>query len=203
MYPSQDTLLLEHQVEANTRARNTVQNAGNYRTLVEAFLHIMPRRHRFRIAGDRPIGHPQHHKLLNIRYASHHSSRHSRELFDPDHNNIALYTYNSPIIVLQIPPTATMVHKILFWSGFGIFPAAHSFLRCMTNIFDLFRDRRPLLAARYRNASLLQQTVTLGLPCVRSGRREFRVLVDGCVTKAEQHISRAEKQLTGKAEEKS
>ena len=49
----------------------------------------------------------------------------------------------------------------------------------------LCRRRSPVVATRHRNASPLQQRISLGLPSLRSRRRQFRLLVDGRAIAAE------------------
>lgn len=69
-----------------------------------------------------------------------------------------------------------MVHKVLFWTGFGMSPSSicPSSYQLLPRIFHsssfillthiLTRPRCPRLATRPRNATLLQQTISLGLP---------------------------------------
>lgn len=82
-----------------------------------------------------------------------------------------------------------MVHKVLFWTGFGTFPSSicPSSYQLIPRIFRsspfilltriLTRPRCPRLATRTRNATFLQQTISLGLPRFRR-RRCFVWILD-------------------------
>ncbi len=95
----------------------------------------------------------------------------------------AACTSQPPVFCLHNPifyPKPTMVHKILFWSGFGThhppnFPNTSNPILTTTNHY---RPRSPLLATRHRNASLLQQRIPLGVAPLRRRGRKFRILVD-------------------------
>ena len=72
-----------------------------------------------------------------------------------------------------------MVNKILFWSGFGtheisLYSSDYNPNKPFTNMCDLHRPRRPLLAAWDRNAAL--PPPTLGIRDLRRLRRVIRVL---------------------------
>lgn len=116
----------------------------------------------------------------------------------------------------------TMVHRIAFWSCFGLsLPTCKNppnylivfgdslieknnpsnYLiekeKKSTNECFVHRPRRALLASRHRDAALLQQVLAVGVPRVRGGRRELRILAAGRGRQADCDAERAEEGAAG------
>jgi hypothetical protein len=76
-----------------------------------------------------------------------------------------------------------MVHKVLFWSGFGTFLSPPPPPILPAGIQLTRSSNRPCssrVATRPRNATFLQQGITVGLPFVRRRGSKLWVLVAGC-----------------------
>jgi len=71
-----------------------------------------------------------------------------------------------------------MVHKVLFWGGFGLSPSKQTVGLQLTK--SLNRPRSPRMATRSRNATFLQQGITLGVPYIRGDGSKLWVLVARC-----------------------
>ena len=70
-----------------------------------------------------------------------------------------------------------MVGQTLFWTGFGKFRPKYNFTTSKNKpLTPPSRRPRPLLAARLRNAPILQRRVAMGIPSLRRRGRKLRVL---------------------------
>lgn len=89
-----------------------------------------------------------------------------------------------------------MVHKMLFWSGFGMILRTYKeFGEGLINRYN--RPCHPFLAARYRDASFLQQGVTMGVPSLRCYGSKFRLLVAGCGRQTTSDLERPKEDNSG------
>lgn len=70
----------------------------------------------------------------------------------------------------------------------------------LTIVMQLGRPCCSILATRNRDATLLQQRIALGLPDLRRGRREFRVLVDGGGEQTDEDFGRPQESIAGEEE---
>ena len=97
-----------------------------------------------------------------------------------------------------------MVHKVLFWGGFGTFSSPPPPPILPIGIQLRKSSNRPCssrMATRPRNATFLQQGITLGLPFVRRCGGKLRVLVTGCRPETTEDFGGEETSFVGKESE--
>ena len=91
-----------------------------------------------------------------------------------------------------------MVHKVLFWGGFGISSPPST---CLTRGWELIqsycRPRSPRMATRSRNATFLQQGIAVGIPSIRRRGSELRVLDSGCRSETTEDFGSEESKFVG------
>lgn len=95
------------------------------------------------------------------------------------------------------------------WSTRSYSGPASVSLRPPPNLFrylkaDFLRRRRGArLATRHRDATILQHTISLGIPAVRRRGRELRMVDNGCGRETECSSVKAEGEFAGETEEES